>query len=453
VIIALEVPLAINLQKRALAELQAQAVVQAQTVAASIGGEGITNAQADLQRILRPQPGVRVVVVDANGALVADSHGDQFLGEQYATPERPELQQALSTGQPVTLVRKSEDLGQDILTAAAPIVDEDEAAQHPGSGSAGVVGAVRISESMAELAANMRTTILGLAVIGLVALLGGMLVAYLLAGSLARPLSRLADTAGRLGEGDLSARAGELGGATEIEEVAESFDEMADRLEAAIRAQRAFVANASHQLRTPLTGMKLRLETAMEEAPPGDFRRQLEAADKEVDRLSEIVDDLLATSRERETTETHGEASADLGRAATRAVSRWEAKAVRARATLTASGPGAVAAASEPDVDQILDNLIDNALSHAPGSAVAVVADRTGEGALLAIQDDGPGIRAEELDLVTERFYRGKGATPGGSGLGLAIVRELAERWGGRLEVHSAPREGTRVQVTFPAVG
>jgi signal transduction histidine kinase len=228
---------------------------------------------------------------------------------------------------------------------------------------------------------------------------------------------------------------------------------MADRLEAAIRAQRAFVANASHQLRTPLTGMKLRLETAMEEAPPGDFRRQLEAADKEVDRLSEIVDDLLATSRERETTETHGEASADLGRAATRAVSRWEAKAVRARATLTASGPGAVAAASEPDVDQILDNLIDNALSHAPGSAVAVVADRTGEGALLAIQDDGPGIRAEELDLVTERFYRGKGATPGGSGLGLAIVRELAERWGGRLEVHSAPREGTRVQVTFPAVG
>lgn len=450
-IIALEVPLAINLQKRALAELQAQAVVRAQAVATSIGGEGITNAQAELQSVWRAQPGVRVVVVDANGALVADSHGDQFLGEQYATSERPELQQALSTGQPVALVRRSEDLGQDLLTAAAPIVDEGEAANNPGDETSGVRGAVRISESMAELGANMRTTILGLAVIGLVALLGGMLVAYLLAGSLARPLSKLADTAGRLGEGDLSARAGELGGASEIEEVAESFDEMADRLEAAIRAQRAFVANASHQLRTPLTGMKLRLETAMAGAPPSDLRRQLEAADKEVDRLSEIVDDLLATSRERETAETRGEASVDLGRAATRAVSRWGARAAQAGAELIASGPGAVAAASEPDVDQILDNLIDNALSHAPGSAVAVVAGRTREGTLLTVRDDGPGIRAEELDLVTGRFYRGRGAPPGGSGLGLAIVRELAERWGGRLQVRGAPGEGTRIEVTFPA--
>lgn len=442
-IIALEVPLAINLQKRALAELKTRELVQAQTLAASIGAEHISDAQKQLNNIYRPQTGVRVTIVDAKGIVVADTLCSDCIGQNYATSGRPEIVAALETGQPQTVQRNSSELGQDILATTAPIVDE------------GIKGAVRVTESMAEVGANVRKTTFGLIAIGLAGLLGGMFVASLLAGSLARPLTKLADTAVQLGDGDLSVRAGEIGGATEIEELAESFDNMAERLEAAMRAQQSFVANASHQLRTPLTGMKLRIESAMEEAD-GDVLNQLAAADREVDRLSGIVDDLLATSREREASEgagasgTQAPAVADLGQAVARAMHRWEARAAKAETSLSASGTSGVAAASPGDLDQILDNLIDNAITYAPGALKIETGRRDGR-VLLAAIDGGPGIRPEEVGLVTERFFRGRGTGAGGSGLGLAIVRELAERWGGQVKVTSTPGAGTRVEVVLPA--
>src|SRR5690606_4249872 len=129
-----------------------------------------------------------------------------------------------------------------------------------------------------------------------------MILAYLLAGSLARPLRRLADAARRLGSGDLSSRTEGVGGAREVEELARSFDEMAARMEATVRAQREFAANASHQLRTPLAGMKLRLEAVDAAGLPDDARRQVAAAEREVDRLTGIVERLLATARAAEAT-------------------------------------------------------------------------------------------------------------------------------------------------------
>lgn len=438
-IIALEVPLAINLQKRAKAELETQALVQAQSLAAAIGKEGMTKTQARLDQVYKPQPGVRVVVVNDAGLVVADSAPSPAIGQQYVTPDRPEFEAvATAPHQPVTITRYSVDLGQQIMAIAVPIMDETN-----------YYGAVRITESLAEVSANVRKTTLALIAIGFAGLLGGMFVAYLLAGSLSRPLTKLADTAMQLGDGDLTVRAGNTGGATEIKELAESFDEMASRLEAAMRAQQAFVANASHQLRTPLTGMKLRIEAALEDST-GDVRHQLEAADKEVDRLSGIVDDLLATSRERESSDAKAVAAADIGQAVARAMSRWEARAAKAGASLSASGGSGVAAAEPGDLDQILDNLIDNAIHYAPGP-IAIETRRTPGRILLSVTDQGPGIRPEEVDLVTERFFRGRGTKPGGSGLGLAIARELAERWGGQIKVGAGTGSGTRVEVSLPA--
>jgi signal transduction histidine kinase len=290
---------------------------------------------------------------------------------------------------------------------------------------------------------NVRNITIGLLSIGLAALVAGLLLAFGLARSLARPLTRLAGAARRLGTGDLTARAGTVGGATEIEELGRSFDEMADRLERTVNAQREFVANASHQLRTPLTGMKLRLESALAETGGEDVGRQLEAADREVDRLSEIVDRLLAMSRQIEEGEpTH----VDLGDAVGRALARWDERARRAETTLRSSGDGGLVQGNPSDLDQILDNLIDNAMSYAPGD-ISIEAGRDDGRAFVAVQDRGPGIPADDLARVTERFYRGRGAPAGGSGLGLAIARDLAEKWGGTIAVTSTVGEGTRVEV------
>ena len=121
---------------------------------------------------------------------------------------------------------------------------------------------------------------------------------------------------------------------------------------------------------------------------------------------------------------------------------------VRWRSPARAAG-AAPAARARPPLDQILDNLIENAISYAPGR-ISLGAALDGGIIRLSVSDEGPGIAADEVERVTERFYRGRGTTAGGTGLGLAIVRDLAERWGGTVEVNNRPGSGTRVEVLLP---
>jgi signal transduction histidine kinase len=322
------------------------------------------------------------------------------------------------------------------MATAVPIQDEQR-----------LLGAVRVTRSVQQVNDNVRNVTLGLVAIGIAALAAGMLLAFGLAGSLSRPLTRLAAAAKRLGEGDLSARAGEVGGASEVEGLGHSFDDMADRLERSVQAQREFVANASHQLRTPLTAMKLQLEGAIADAPTDELRTRLEATDREVDRLSGIVDRLLVMAQE---IEEGGSANVDLGEAMDRAVARWSERAVDRDSTVVARGDGGSARVDPTDLDQILDNLLDNATAYAPGEVTLESGGANGR-VFVAVQDRGPGIASDDLERVTERFYRGRGVPSGGSGLGLAIARQLAEKWGGALSVESVDGEGTRVQVRLDA--
>ena len=216
--------------------------------------------------------------------------------------------------------------------------------------------------------------------------------------------------------------------------MAGSFDEMADRVERTVHAQREFVANASHQLRTPLTGMKLRLESAIERSDSPEMTHDLTAADQEIDRLAATVDRLLVMAR---TLEEGGSTEIELHDAAERAADRWRERAATRDSTLSVDGDPVTAQANATDVDQILDNMIENAMTYAPGP-IDVQTGTAERRAFVAVRDHGPGIPAEEQAKVTERFYRGKTAPPGGSGLGLAIARDLAERWGGALSVQSA---------------
>jgi two-component system, OmpR family, sensor kinase len=188
------------------------------------------------------------------------------------------------------------------------------------------------------------------------------------------------------------------------------------------------VANASHQLRTPLTGVKLRLESVIDANDDPSSQADLQAAEREVDRLSEIISRLLLMSRQIEA----GDATrVDLADAARRAVERWRGRAEHAGATLTVDGEDGVAQANPTDVEQVLDNLLDNAIAYAPGPIKIQTGRRDGK-VFVAVEDQGPGIPLEEIPRVTERFYRGMGVHSGGSGLGLAIAKELAEKWEGR---------------------
>lgn len=438
-IIALGLPLTINLRERARTELENRALITTGAIAAVIGHEPLEAGQRRLDDIVQETElqDARALVVDERGVVVADSAQPSQVGENYARPGRPEIGEALR-GVANSEIRPSQDLGHDIIATAVPIFDEDGT----------VLGAVRITQDAQVVDDTLRRTTLGLLAIGGAGLIAGLLLAFGLAGSLSRPLTRLARAARGLGSGDLSSRAGDVGGASEIEQLGRSFDEMADRLERTVRAQREFVANASHQLRTPLTGMKLRLESAIDAAENETMRRQLEAAEREVDRLSGIVNQLLEVSREiEEGTPAH----VDLDDAVARAITRWTDRANQMDSTLRVHGESGSARADPSDLDQILDNLLDNAISYAPGEITIESGSQNGQ-EFVAVRDQGPGIPEGEIALVTERFYRGRGAPSGGSGLGLAIARDLAEKWGGSLSVTSTAGEGTRVEVRLRAV-
>jgi len=433
VIVALAIPLAINLSRRGTSELASDTLITAQTLAAYVGAENIDKPAA-LARITAAAPDSieRIVITDLSGIAIYDST-DESTGENFANGLRPEIDAALR-GDPNAEIRYSASDGHDNLYAAAPIIDEQ------------IVGSIRLTRDAQEVTEAVRRTWLGLVLVGAAGLIAGIVIAYGLASSLTKPLQQLTDAAHDLGEGDLSSRVGDIQGSAEVHELAGSFDEMAERLERTVRAQREFVANASHQLRTPLTGMKLRLESVHGLTDDADMRRQLDAADAEVDRLSQIVDRLLVMARHIE----EGAASrVELSQAASEAVTRWSERAEQLDSTLTSSGTGGTAHADPTDVDQIMDNLLDNAIAYAPGP-IEISFGATDGRAWIAVRDQGPGIPAPERASVTERFYRGAGAPAGGSGLGLAIARELADKWGGTLSVVDAEGGGTQISASFP---
>jgi signal transduction histidine kinase len=445
IIVALTIPLAISLDRRARTELERENLIRAGGIAQVIGAENLTpGRRAALDAIVRDaaeKADGRVIVVDARGRLLADSQGPAT-GQPYATPERPEIVGALADV-PTSVIRFSQDLGVDIMATAVPIVDEPS----PDAVTS-VAGAVRITRSMDQVNATVHRITYGVIGIGAAGLIVGLILAFALSGSLSRPLRRLADVAGRFGAGDLSARANDVRGADEIEQLGASFDRMAEQVQGTMQAQRDFVGNASHQLRTPLTGMKLRLETAIAETDDTDLRHELEAAEHEVDRLAAIVDRLLATASR----EASPPPVVDLRSLADEAAERWRAPAREADTELTVDGPRGRALAHPSDVAQILDNLLGNAIAYAPGRVELTTATTNGR-VVVAVRDHGRGIPSGDLPHVTERFFRGPGERSPGSGLGLAIVRELAERDGGSVAITDAQGGGTRVEVSLPSAG
>jgi signal transduction histidine kinase len=439
ILVALEVPLALNLSRRINAEVRDDAASQAFVVAA--GASGRMNSPQELRKLVRDagaQLGARVIVVDTRGRLKADSAAAVAPRTSYRS--RPEIRLALS-GQRAQGQRHSVTLGQDLLYTAVPVTN------------VGVVGAVRVTQNVDAVGHRIRRSILVLIGIGAFALLIGLLIAWFLAGSLSRPLRDLARTARRVEEGDLESRA-ELTGPPEHREVAIAFNDMTERLGRVLEAQREFVANASHQLRTPLTGLRLRIESARDRGG-AEVDEDLAAAELELERLSRLLSALLTLAREGG--ESPPGAAVSLAAAARRAEQRWRPHADQRGQRLVLEGNGdAVADASDEDVAIVLDNLIENALHYSPSpSTVTLAWGETNGEAWLTVLDEGPGLEPGEEAAVFDRFARGNAGRrdPGGTGLGLAIVQTLARRWRGRATIENRREGGMRAELRLPRRG
>ncbi|HEY6151509.1 MAG TPA: ATP-binding protein [Gaiellaceae bacterium] len=434
ILIALEVPLGLSLARRIEAEVKNGASAQAFIVAA--GAAGRMSNRTELRRLVKDsgdELGARVIVVNRQGRLLADSTTAPPPSVSYAS--RPEIRTVIDERRAVQGIRHSDTLGKDLLYTAVPVTNNGR-----------VLGAVRVTQSMGAVHARVRRAVLALIGIGAFALLVGLAVAWFLANSLSKPMRNVAETARRVEGGDLEARAKESG-AAEQREVATALNDMTERLGRILGAQREFVANASHQLRTPLTGLRLRLEAARAKSPEG-ARGELEAAEREVERLARVLTSLLTLAREGD--EPGPARAVSLARAAELAQERWSASAGERTLHLLGNGDATIAA-SEEDVAIVLDNLIENALHYSEGAVSVDWGAEDGE-AWLAVIDEGPGLAPGEEARLFERFARGTAAGKrSGTGLGLAIVQTLAHRWRGEARVANRAEGGMRAEVRFPS--
>jgi signal transduction histidine kinase len=322
----------------------------------------------------------------------------------------------------------------------------------------GLAGVIYLSQPLRDVTVVVRDLRTRWLLSTAVALLLSGAVGLLLSGAIARPLRRLTVAAGAVARGELDQQV-PVRSHDELGRLSQAFNEMTARLQAARQMQVDFVANVSHELRTPLTAVKGLVET-LRDGAVDDTRvrdRFLETIEGETDRLIRLVNDLLVLSRadsdalnlERDEVDLAALARVVAGRMASRAEARDVALVVEA-------GSGARAAWADPDrVEQVLVNLLDNAVKYSrPGGVVTVWVDGGAEGSVrVRVQDEGIGIPAKDLERIGERFYRADRArsrAEGGSGLGLAIAEALVKAQGGRLWLESEEGQGTLVTFTLP---
>ena len=428
-VVAFGVPLALSLRDRVDAEVRGQARSQADLLAASATELLTPGNRSTLDRLVSSSAESvrgRVLVVDGSGRVLSDSAGPGEIGTDFAS--RPEIAAALG-GSAYQQTRHSDTLSTDILATAVPIIRRGV----PG-------GAVRVTQSVDAVNGAVRRSIGGIILLGAAVLLLGLIAGGLIAERIARPIRRLAAAADDVASGRLDAQA-QVEGTAEQRTLARSFNEMTGRVARMLQGQRDFVADSSHQLRTPLTGLRLQVEELHHQSKDTAGRDAADAALHEVDRLTAMVDELLVLSRAGE----HELPAADvnLAEAADRLARRWERAATERDVSLVrrrGDGTGTVSCAPA-DLDRALDALAENAILYSPSGGEVEILD---EPLRVAVLDRGSGFEAGEEEVVLERFYRGSAGRKGphGTGLGLPIAAELAVQWGGELLLGNRPDGG-----------
>lgn len=432
VALGLAVPMAVIVDNDQRAALVAELEVEAMTTASILSSQPESEWQATTEAVA-DRTGARVIVVGTDLQLVADS--DQTdLDRSF---DRPEITAALE-GQLSSDVRFSSTLGLELRYVAAPVVKEET-----------IVAAVRLSLPQLQVDAVIQRTRWSLVAFVAAVVVAAALIAWIIAASITGPLQRVAEVAEELPD-DLASRADEGSGPPEVRVVARTLNRTAERLSRLLRRQQQVAADASHHLRTPLTGVRLRLEAIEDVSTDESVRHDASAAISEVDRLNRRIDQILALAR---SDAGQGAEPVDAAAVAADRVSHAQAAAdARGIALGVDIGEGVPAVlAPRGAIDRVVDELLGNALAYAR-SHITVAVRRDGDFVRLDVEDDGPGIPEAERGSIFNRFARGSQGVPGGSGLGLALVRESALAAGGDAWIETGGSAGLRLCTRWPAV-
>lgn len=376
VLVVLAVPVTLVLREAATNEIRARTGQQASAVVSLVeesltGGTAVDLAATD--SIITPGDGVRVL--DADGDVIAERNTDGI-----SAP-----------------FRSSAD-GPDGTT-------------------------VQVISSSADVDARFRDQLIRLAFIAAFAIVASAVLAWVQARQLARPLERLARTATRLGEGDFTVTGPTYSGIAEIDSISRAMRLSANRVERMLESERGFTADATHQLRTGLTGLAMRLEI-LERHPDEDVATEAGATLAQIHELNTTLDELLRVARKGST----GERTAlDLTVLVNHHVSDWQERfAKKRRQLIVTTGIVSPVVGTPGLIGQILNVLIDNALRHGRGTVAILVQDTA-----VTLQDEGNGIDEITAASIFDRPSDHRAA----HGRGLALARRLAEADGGRLEL------------------
>lgn len=436
ILIAAVVPLALG----AIAHERDSFVQDTARSAASIAGI----AEARLDHNVADDPALSAALVTAarqhDELLLLNSSGKVVVSQ--GAPEdsiwRQLVAQSRTQNQPTTEVT-----GHRVI-AVQTVWDDGKV----GGAATGTVVLERPTGPLDQNIENLWFYLVGLSGAAMAA---AVLIAIYFARWVNRPLLRLDTAARRIADGDLTVRAKTQYGPPELRRMAATFNMMAGRLEALVHGHRAMLADASHQLRTPLTALRLRLDLLAADSPPA-AAAELAEAQEEIARLSRLVDGLLATARAEAVTEQLE--VIDVVAAVSERVTAWQPVAdgngVKLLAEVPSSSSVHRVALGAGHLEQILDNLIDNAIDAIgdKGGTVRVSVAKSETGTMLTVADDGPGMTAHERSRAFLRFTTG---SQNGTGLGLAIVHRLVTANGGTIRLADTPGGGLTVAVELPS--
>ncbi|MFE7655186.1 sensor histidine kinase [Streptomyces bottropensis] len=450
-------------------EAESVAAYAALSLAAGRQDELVERARHCAERI-----GGKVVIVDAGGRLLASSHSLSD-DEEDTLPSQPEISAALR-GRATTDVRTTTTGGVHYLSVAAPVGHTTPSAP-PNATTATTTaaatttttamtaapaqGAVRVTLPTTMVHARVFAVWLLLVLAGLAVLTGVAAVAFAFARWTGRPIRQLEEATHRLAEGGAATSVVVTSGPPEVRSLAAAFNTTAARLEHLLASQRAFAGEASHQLKTPLAALRLRLEN-LEPDIARRARPSLDAAVTETDRLARMVEGLLAMARLEEAAAVP--ARVDLGAVCAERHRTWGPLFERGGVSLVLfAGVVGPVTAVPGAVEQILDNLLSNALRASPARSTVTMELRLHVPARRALRDarphwvdlhvtdEGPGMTPEQRARAFDRFWRAPGAPKGGTGLGLSLVQRLAHASGGEVTLREAATGGLDAVVRLPA--
>ncbi|QDU65014.1 HAMP domain-containing sensor histidine kinase [Engelhardtia mirabilis] len=298
---------------------------------------------------------------------------------------------------------------------------------------------------------------LQLLLVGVAILAGALLGGLWLARRVLRPIAGATRAAAAIDASDLSKRLDVAAMPLELRELGTTFNGTLDRLEEAFGRLTRFTADASHELRTPLAVLRTEVELALRRnREPDEYREALRTGLRAVARMTELVDGLMVLAKADAGSADIERTRVELGAAATEAVEALGARARAQSIEIHSEGNAVQVRGDRALLREAIENLLSNAVRYnEPGGRVDVAVRSEGGQALVSVRDDGPGIPADSLDRLFDRFYRvdeARSRAQGGSGLGLSIVRWIAEAHGGTVDVASSPGEGSTFTLRLPLV-